>query len=58
MSVNMSCGDVIPGCAAVFEADTESELLREISAHAEKDHGISEIDDDTLSTVKSAIRTT
>lgn len=56
MSMNMSCGDVIPGCSAVFEADTESELLGQIAAHAEADHGIAEIDDDTLVAVKSAIR--
>jgi predicted small metal-binding protein len=57
MSVNLSCGDVIPGCAAVFEADSESELLGLISAHAAADHDLTDIDDDTLTAVKSAITT-
>lgn len=56
MSVNLSCGDVIPGCAAVFEADSEDELLGQVASHAADDHGITEIDADTLAKVKSVIR--
>ncbi len=53
----LQCGDVIPGCAAVFQADTEDALLAEVGAHARDDHGIEEIDDDTLAVVRSKIRT-
>lgn len=53
----LQCGDVIPGCAAVFEADTEDLLLAEVGEHARRDHDIEEIDDATLDVVRSKIRT-
>lgn len=52
------CGDVIPGCAASFEADTEEKLLAEVGEHARSDHDIEEIDADTLAVVRSKIRQT
>lgn len=53
----LQCGDVIPGCAAVFAADTEEKLLAEVGEHAREDHDIEEIDADTLAAVRSKIRT-
>lgn len=53
----LQCGDVIPGCAAVFEADTEDQLLAEVGEHARQDHDIEEIDAETLAVVRSKIRT-
>ena len=58
MSHRLKCGDVVPGCAAVFEAETKDELLGEVAAHAEADHGISEIDAATRSAIDGAIETT
>lgn len=58
MSQVLQCGDVIPGCAAVFEADTEEGLLAQVGEHAKNDHDIAEIDDATLAVVKSKIRST
>lgn len=58
MTQTLQCGDVIPGCAAVFHDPTEEGLLGQVAKHAEDDHGISEIDDATLAAVKGAIRTT
>lgn len=58
MTQTLQCGDVIPGCASVFHDDTQDGLLGQVAKHAEADHGITEIDDATLSAVKNAIRTT
>lgn len=58
MTQTLQCGDVIPGCAAVFHHETVDGLLGQVAEHAEADHGITEIDDATLTAVKGAIRTT
>lgn len=50
-----ACGTVIPGCDARFVADTESDILAQVKAHAAADHGITEIDQATLVTVRSLI---
>lgn len=37
------CGDVVPGCTAVFEAPTREQILHSVAHHARHDHGIAEI---------------
>ena len=53
----MACGDVVPGCAAVFEGSNDNEVLAQVADHAASEHGLTEIDDATLDAVKAAIRT-
>jgi predicted small metal-binding protein len=38
MSYTMACGDVVPGCPATFEADTQDELMARVAAHANAAH--------------------
>ncbi|GAC1534066.1 MAG: hypothetical protein NVS3B12_14350 [Acidimicrobiales bacterium] len=38
-----SCGDVVPGCAAVFSAPDNDTLLSQVTEHARRDHGLIEI---------------
>ena len=52
------CGDVVPGCSAVFKGDSEAEILGAVAEHARKDHGILSIPDQLLAKVRSLIRTT
>ncbi len=35
-----SCGDVVPGCKAVFRAEEEQTILALVAEHARVDHGI------------------
>lgn len=58
MGYALSCGDVMPGCAATFEADSEDDLLGQAAAHASADHGVSEIPPEVLERVKGAVRQT
>ena len=51
-----SCGDVVPGCQAKFEADDEAELLAQVAAHAKRDHGMDSVPDDVVAQVKAKIR--
>ena len=39
MPYSLACGDVMPGCAATFEADSEEELLQQVGPHAAEEHG-------------------
>ncbi len=56
MPYSLACGDVMPGCAATFEADSEEELLQQVGPHAADAHGISEVTPDVLEAVKGAIK--
>jgi predicted small metal-binding protein len=52
----IACGDVMPGCAARFEGDTEDEVLQQVGRHAAEDHGITEITPEVLEAVRAAIK--
>ena len=58
MATLIACGDVIPGCAAVFEGSSEQDVLDQVAAHAAADHDITEISAEVLAAVRAAIRTT
>ena len=51
----IACGDVVPGCDFVARAETEAELLRNVSAHAREVHGIEQITPTLLEQVRSRI---
>ena len=54
----LRCNDVGFSCDAVVRADTEDEVLRQGAEHARKVHGIEKLDDATVRTIRSKIRTT
>jgi len=56
MSYSLACGDVMPGCAATFEADSEDELLAQVGPHAAEAHGITDVTPEVLQAVKGAIK--
>jgi predicted small metal-binding protein len=56
MPYSLACGDVMPGCAATFEADSEERLLQQAGSHAADEHGISEMTPDVLEAVRGAIK--
>ena len=52
-----SCGDVVPGCTAHFEAPSEQELLQHVALHARDGHGLTELPDSLVQAVRMKIRT-
>ncbi len=56
MPYALACGDVMPGCAATFEADSEADLLAQVGPHAAEAHGIQEVTPEVLEAVKGAIK--
>jgi len=57
MSYSLACGDIVDGCSATFEADSEDELMAAAGGHAAEAHGISEITPELAGQVKGAIKT-
>ena len=51
-----ACGAVVPGCVAVFRADTEEGILGQVATHAQADHGLTEVSDDLVGAVVANIR--
>jgi predicted small metal-binding protein len=50
------CGAVIPDCQAHFRAETDDEILREVAAHAARDHGLNEVPASVVQRVRELIR--
>jgi len=56
MSYSIACGDVMPGCAAHFEADSKDELMGQVVTHAREDHGVEEVTPEIAQAVEGAIK--
>ena len=55
MAKTISCKDVGPDCNFTASAETEAELLQQVTMHA-SEHGIVEITPELMEKVKAAIR--
>jgi len=56
MAKHIACNDVVDGCKFEASAPTEEELLKQVTAHAAKDHGVKEVTPDLAAKVKAAIQ--
>lgn len=52
----LACGSIVPGCDAEFRAETEQEILGQVAAHAEAEHGISDMSPELAGQVRANIR--
>lgn len=55
MTFKLACGDVMPGCSARFEDETQDGLLGQVAAHAAADHDIAEITPEVQEAVEAKI---
>lgn len=51
-----SCGDVVPGCTALFRFDSEEKILEAVARHAREDHKLKEIPAELVAQVRERIR--
>lgn len=56
MTKHIACNDVVGGCAFKASAATEEELLKQVSAHAAQDHGVTQVTPELAAKVKAAIQ--
>jgi predicted small metal-binding protein len=50
------CGEVVPGCTAVFEFPNEYAVLEAVALHAHRDHGLQSVPQSLLEHVRSLIQ--
>lgn len=55
-TLELHCGDVVPGCDGVVTGSSREEVLAGAEQHAAEAHGLTEIDDQTRSALAGAIR--
>ena len=55
MAKILRCRDVGPDCGADVRGDTEEEILEQVGAHAQADHGL-EVTPELVEVVRSAIK--
>jgi predicted small metal-binding protein len=56
MGFSLRCGDVVPGCPAEVQGDSEEQVLSQAAEHARTEHGMESMDDTTVAAVRDAIR--
>jgi predicted small metal-binding protein len=52
----LACGDIMEGCDAVFEGDSEEEVLAQGAEHAREVHGIEELTPEIAAKVSAAVQ--
>ena len=50
------CGELVPGCGAKFESESEDELFEQISAHARDEHGMDEVPPEVVDQIRARIQ--
>ena len=55
MAERLEC--IVEGCNAVIEADTEAEVMAQAEEHAESSHPDLELDEETVESIRSSIKT-
>ena len=56
MTYIVHCRDVGFDCDGVVRAETVDQVLQQVAEHAQSTHGLNEITDEIVKTVKSVIR--
>jgi predicted small metal-binding protein len=51
----LACGDIMPGCEATFQGETEDEILAQAGEHAVTVHGL-EVSPEVVELVRSRIK--
>ena len=50
------CGDVVPGCTKVFQAQSEEDILTQVAVHAREDHQLQEVTPALVQQVRAHIQ--
>jgi predicted small metal-binding protein len=50
-----SCGELVPGCEAAFQGESEDDVLQQVVAHARDEHGLDEVPPEVLDDIRAGI---
>jgi predicted small metal-binding protein len=56
MAFELACGDIMEGCEARFQGDTEEEVLDQAGRHAADAHGMTEVTPEVTTALRAAMR--
>jgi predicted small metal-binding protein len=49
------CGEIVPGCSAAFQGETDDEILERVEVHAREEHGMDRIPVEVVDTIRASI---
>lgn len=49
------CGELVPGCSATFEGESDEEILQQVATHARDEHGMHEVPPEVIDKVVASI---
>ena len=49
------CGDLVPGCPTLIEAESEEEILEQVAVHAREAHAMDEVPPEVVDQVRASI---
>jgi predicted small metal-binding protein len=49
------CGEIVPGCDAALQGETDDEVLEQVAVHAREDHGMDLIPPEVEDTIRASI---
>ena len=52
----LNCAEVVPGCAHTMQGETEDEVMKQASAHAAAEHGMTDISPELAEKVRARIK--
>ncbi|HET7684009.1 MAG TPA: DUF1059 domain-containing protein [Marmoricola sp.] len=55
MKYRLTCGDAMPGCTARFEDESKEEIMRQVTVHAQRDHGVADVTPEMLDAIAGNI---
>ncbi len=49
------CGEIVPGCDAAFQGESDDEVLERVEVHAREEHGMDTIPPEVADTIRASI---
>lgn len=49
------CGEIVPGCDAVLDGESDDEILEKVGVHAREEHGMDEVPPEVEQDVRALI---
>lgn len=49
------CGEIVPGCDAVLDGESDDEILEKVGVHAREEHGMDEVPPEVEQNVRALI---
>jgi predicted small metal-binding protein len=50
-----ACGELVPGCDARFQSESENLLFEQITSHARDEHGMDEVPPEIVDQIRAQI---